>query len=139
LKGFVNYQVAKWVIPAVDLTHFKVVEEETDAIYLSEAELATICKLDLSDDTELGEIRDVLIVGCSTGLRYSDLSTLSPEHIDVGGGNINLKQRKVHKAVVVPMIDYVPEILPIGVPRRGTDAYLRPQKPRGVHALHQGR
>lgn len=50
-------------------------------------------------------------VRCYTGLRYSDLPTLSPEHIDHINGNINLKQRKVHKAVVIPMIDYVPDIL----------------------------
>jgi hypothetical protein len=36
LKGFVNYQVAKGVIPAIDMKNFKVVEEETDAVYLSE-------------------------------------------------------------------------------------------------------
>ena len=111
LKGFVNYQVAKGVIPAIDMKNFKVVEEETDAVYLSEKELAAIYTLDLSDDKQLEEIRDVFIVGCFTGLRYSDLSTLSPEHIDLENGNINLKQRKVHKAVVIPMIDYVPEIL----------------------------
>jgi integrase len=111
LKGFVNYQVAKGTIPAVDLTHFKVVEEETDAIYLSENELAKIYNLKLSDDKELEEIRDIFIVGCYTGLRYSDLSTLSPEHIDVTNETISLKQRKVHKAVIIPMIDYVPEIL----------------------------
>ncbi len=111
LKGFVNYQVAKGTIPAVDLTHFKVVEEETDAIYLSESELAKIYNLKLSDDEELEEIRDIFIVGCYTGLRYSDLSTLSPEHIDVANETISLKQRKVHKAVIIPMIDYVPEIL----------------------------
>jgi integrase len=111
LKGFVNYQIAKGVIPAIDMKNFKVVEEETDAVYLSEKELAVIYTLDLSDDKQLGKIRDVFIVGCFTGLRYSDLSTLSPEHIDLGNGNINLKQRKVHKAVVIPMIDYVPEIL----------------------------
>lgn len=111
LKGFVNYQIAKRTIPAIDLTHFKVVEEETDAIYLSEKELASIYNLDLSDDKELEEIRDIFIVGCYTGLRYSDLSILSPEHIDIENGFINLKQRKVHKAVVIPMIDYVPDIL----------------------------
>ncbi|SPU30906.1 integrase [Bacteroides thetaiotaomicron] len=86
-------------------------EEETDAIYLNEKELAAIYELDLSDDKQLEEIRDVFITGCFTGLRYSDLSTLSPEHIDLDNENINLKQRKVHKAVVIPMIDYVPEIL----------------------------
>ena len=93
------------------MKHFKVVEEETDAIYLSEKELSTIHELDLSDDKQLEEIRDVFITGCFTGLRYSDLSTLSPEHIDLDNEIINLKQRKVHKAVIIPMIDYVPEIL----------------------------
>lgn len=111
LKGFVNYQIVKGVIPPIDLRNFKVVEEETDAIYLSEKELAAIYELDLSGDKQLEEIRDVFITGCFTGLRYSDLSTLSPEHIDLDNENINLKQRKVHKAVVIPMIDYVPEIL----------------------------
>ncbi|KAA6316280.1 Tyrosine recombinase XerC [termite gut metagenome] len=111
LKGFVNYQMAKEIIPTIDMRSFKVVEEETDAVYLNETELAAIYALDLSDDKELEEIRDVFIVGCFTGLRYSDLSTLSPEHVDLVNGNINIKQRKVHKAVVIPMIDYVPDIL----------------------------
>lgn len=111
LKGFVNYQIAKGVIPNIDLKNFKVVEEETDAIYLNEKELAEIYKINLSNDKELEEIRDIFIVGCYTGLRYSDLSTLSSEHIDHINGNINIKQRKVHKAVVIPMIDYVPDIL----------------------------
>ena len=104
-------EIDKGVIPPIDLKHFKVVEEETDAIYLSEKELSTIHELDLSDDKQLEEIRDVFITGCFTGLRYSDLSTLSPEHIDLDNEIINLKQRKVHKAVIIPMIDYVPEIL----------------------------
>ena len=111
LKGFVNYQIAKGVISFVDLKQFKVVEEEADTIYLSEKELSTIYDLDLSDDKQLEWIRDIFITGCFTGLRYSDLSTLSPEHIDLENENIILKQRKVHKAVVIPMIDYVPAIL----------------------------
>ncbi len=111
LKGFVNYQVAKKVIPPVDLKVFKVVEEETDAIALNEKELGTIYNLDLREDKELEEIRDVFIVGCYTGLRYSDLSTLTSDHIDLNMEVISLKQRKVHKAVIIPMIDYVPDIL----------------------------
>lgn len=111
LKGFVNFQMAKGTIPTVDLKSFKVVEEETDAIYLSEDELAKIYSLDLSEDNELKQIRDIFIVGCFTGLRYSDLSALNSEHIDLINENINIKQRKVHRAVVIPMIDYVPDIL----------------------------
>ena len=111
LKGFVNYQMAKGTIPTIDLKNFKVVEEETDAIYLTETELSMIYGLGLSDDKELEEIRDIFLVGCFTGLRYSDLSSLNSEHIDLANEIINIKQRKVHKAVVIPMIDYVPEIL----------------------------
>lgn len=111
LKGFVNYQISKGVIPSIDLSCFKVVEEETDAIYLTDKELSEVYMLDLSHDKELEEIRDLFIVGCYTGLRYSDLSTLSSDNIDIVNGYINLKQRKVHKAVVIPLIDYVPNIL----------------------------
>lgn len=111
LKGFVNYQIAKQVIPEIDLKCFKVIEEETDAIYLTENELAKIYSLDLSEDEELSQIRDVFIVGCFTGLRYSDLSTLNSEHIDIGSEMIHIKQKKVHKAVTIPMIDYVPDLL----------------------------
>ena len=45
LKGFVNYQITKRVIPNIDLKSFKVVEEDTDAIYLNEKELEAIYRL----------------------------------------------------------------------------------------------
>jgi integrase len=109
-RAFINYQIARGVIPAIDLSHFKVFEEETDAIYLNELELEAIHGLDLSGDYELDRIRDVFIVGCFTGLRYSDLSTISPEHIDIEEGVIRIKQKKVNKSIVIPMIDYVPDI-----------------------------
>ena len=111
LKGFVNFQISKGVIPAIDMKCFKVVQEETDAIYLSEKELAVIYGLDLSYDKELEEIRDIFIVGCFTGLRYSDLSSLNPEHVDLLNECINIKQQKVHRSVIIPMIDYVPDLL----------------------------
>ncbi|MFI3164593.1 MAG: site-specific integrase [Rikenellaceae bacterium] len=111
LKGFVNHQIKKGIIPHIDLKNFKVIEEETDAVYLSDKELAVVYNLDLSSDKELEEIRDLFIVGCFTGLRYSDLSEIKSENIDIANGYINIKQRKVHRAVVIPMIDYVPEIL----------------------------
>ena len=68
LKGFVNYQIAKGVIPAIDMKNFKAVGEETFAIYLNEAELAKIYELSLSEEKELDEIRDVFMVGCFTGI-----------------------------------------------------------------------
>ena len=111
LKAFVNHQVDKGVIPTIDLKKFKVLEEETDAIYLTETELSIIQKLNLSDDIELERIRDIFLVGCYTGLRYGDLSNLHAENIDHINGFIHIKQRKVHRAVIIPFLDPVPQIL----------------------------
>lgn len=44
-------------------------------------------------------------------MRYSDLSSLNPEHIDTNLEIITLTQRKVDKPVTIPLIDYVPIIL----------------------------
>jgi integrase len=111
LKAFVNSQVANGIIPAVDLKSFKVVEEETDSIYLTELELSKIYNLDLSADKELEGIRDILILGCYTGLRYSDLSILNSDQINLTNQTISIRQTKVNKGVTIPMIDYVPDIL----------------------------
>ncbi|MCS2207881.1 hypothetical protein [Bacteroides thetaiotaomicron] len=112
MKGFVNYQIVKGIIPPIDLKNFKVVEEETDAIYLNEKELAAIYELDLSDDKQFGRDTGMYsLPGVSQDYDTVTFSTLSPGILIWIIENINLKQRKVHKAVVIPMIDYVPEIL----------------------------
>lgn len=111
LKAFVRDRVEKKVIPFIDLKPFKTIVEEVDHIYLSEKELKTISDLDLSEKQELEKIRDLFLVGCYTGLRYSDLSNLSSANIDMNQELIQLTQRKVHKPVTIPLIDYVPDIL----------------------------
>lgn len=87
LIGFVNYQMSRGIIPSIDLKCFKVIEEKTDAIYLTKKELDKIYKLKLSDDDELEQIRDMFIDGCYFRLRYIDLSSLNKEHIDLVNGN----------------------------------------------------
>lgn len=110
-KAFINYEMASKHITHVDLSAFRAPSEETHAIYLTERELGRIYALDLQKDQELEQIRDLFIVGCFTGLRYSDLSTLERKHIDFKYKNIVITQRKVHSSVTIPMIDYVPDIM----------------------------
>jgi len=74
-------------------------------------ELKSIYNLKIENNPDFEKIRDVFIVGCFTGLRYSDLSSLDLSHIDLNQEIITLTQRKVHKPVTIPLIDYVPEIL----------------------------
>ncbi|RYZ18216.1 MAG: site-specific integrase, partial [Chitinophagaceae bacterium] len=66
---------------------FVTVRENSDSIYLTEAELKALEALDLDTD-RLRKVRDLFLVGAYTGLRYSDYSILAPEHIK--GGFIEL-------------------------------------------------
>jgi hypothetical protein len=79
LKMFIKDRVKRKVIPSIDLTDYKVPEEETDAIYLTYDEIATIYYTDLSAYPYLAPYRDLFVLACLTGLRFSDFSTLSPE------------------------------------------------------------
>jgi integrase len=111
LKAFVRNRFENKIIPIIDLKPFKTIKEEVDHIFLSEKELEKIYHLNLENNPKYEKIRDIFIVGCYTGLRYSDLSCLDSSHIDKNLGFITLTQRKVHRAVTIPLIDFVPTIL----------------------------
>lgn len=88
-------------------TDAKVRENDSTHIYLSEKEIARIYYYD--DLTEKQErIKDLFIVGCMTGQRYSDYSRLSRDNIV--GDNIHVLQQKTRNKAVIPMTDYVKEI-----------------------------
>lgn len=88
-------------------TDAKVREHESTQIYLSEKEVARIYYAKgLTKKQE--EIKDIFIVGCMTGQRYSDYSRLSKDNII--GDNIHVLQRKTKNKAVVPITEYVREI-----------------------------
>jgi integrase len=93
----------------MDLTGFKIVEEEADAIYLTPEEIKKILFLDLSKRHHLQKYRDLLVFGCLTGLRFSDFSVISSE--DVRDGMLYKKQGKPKHWVVVPLRDEANQIL----------------------------
>lgn len=76
-------------------------QEETDSVYLTEEELRLIEKLDLSNDLKLDRTRDLFLIGCYTGLRFSDYSILSIEHIK--GDLIEIRQTKTRNKVAIPV------------------------------------
>lgn len=55
--------------------------EVSDSIYLNEKELLKTYNLDLSENERLEKVRDLFIVGCWTGLRFGDLTSLTKEII----------------------------------------------------------
>jgi integrase len=86
----------------------KTEKEESTQIYLTLCELKRIYKLKFRDkNTE--KIRDLFIVGCFTGLRYSDYSRIDVPNFD--GKTIHIKTCKTGEIVQVPANTYIREIL----------------------------
>ena len=87
---------------------WKIKTSETVFIYLNETELEVLADLQLKDYHS--RIRDLFLVGCWTGLRFSDFSRLTYENIDLETETIRIKTQKTSADVVIPIL---PEILTI--------------------------
>jgi len=92
---------------------FKVVEERNPTMYLKEKEIKAIGKLDLSKDLKLDRVRDLFLIGCYTGLRYSDYNQIKIDHIvkDKKGVFLRANTSKTGEQVVVPLRIEVQQIL----------------------------
>jgi len=80
---------------------FIAISEESESIYLNQDELQAIYNLNLSDNPKLDRVRDLFIVGCWTGVRFSDISQITPESIVEGF--ISIRQSKTGGKVVIPV------------------------------------
>lgn len=95
---------------------FKRPKQEVDKIYLNEEEIEKIYKCDLSDLPYLDKSRDRFIIGCVTGLRYSDFINLKEENfVEIGKKRfIKIRPKKgwaASKEIVVPLHRYIREII----------------------------
>lgn len=75
--------------------------EDVDNIALTEAELKDIQNINLAGSPHLDRVRDLFLIGCYTGLRFSDFSRLTEENIQ--GNFIEIKQQKTGKPVAIPV------------------------------------
>ena len=87
--------------------------ERSIQIYLNEEELERIIKLDLLEDQELNQARDLFIIGAYTGLRVSDFNGLTKEniHIHKGVRVFRLHQQKTDAYLPIPIHPIVENIL----------------------------
>lgn len=89
--------------------NFKVLTEEVNNIYLSQDELQRIISLDLSFNPTIQSVRDTFIIGCYTGLRFSDISKINNEHIY--NDTIKIKTQKTDQWVTIPLLEPVKNII----------------------------
>lgn len=137
VKGFMSAAVDEGFTTNMAYRKFANLREDAENIYLTEAELQRIFELDLSKQAiGMTVVRDLFIFAAWTGLRFSDFSTLQPEHIktdEVGNQYLELRQRKtggrvqipiVHEAITQLLVKYKNK-LPAGISNQKTNDYLK--------------
>lgn len=110
LKAFLNDRMRRNRIKPIDLTAFKVIQEEVDHIYLTADEIQAIAAVGCKEDEELERVKDFFVIGCLTGLRFSDISRIRPEYLD-NEGFLNIRQKKTSGRIVIPLRKQVKEVL----------------------------
>ena len=86
---------------------FTAISEESENIYLNEDQLQKIADCTLPD--YLDKVRDLFLIGCWTGLRFSDWNKVTTKNIS--DGFLELKQQKTGGAVIIPLHPEVKKII----------------------------
>ena len=136
LMRVVNVAVANRYLTFDPFLNYKVQREIPERVFLTEEELRRLINKDFSIK-RLERVRDLFVFCCFTGLSYSDVKTLTPEHFETDeDGRVWIKKKRVKTGVLfrVPLLS-IPKLilekyksgdklLPI-VDRSSTDAYLK--------------
>jgi integrase len=111
LKTFLNAATERGVNTkmAYKSSRFKAITEQVQRIYLNEEEITQLYSLDFSKTPRLECVRDLFVVGCWTGLRFSDLSRIERKNIQ--SDTIRIKTQKTKEDVVIPLHRQVLEIM----------------------------
>lgn len=88
--------------------------DEPPAIYLTEDDLSRLYSSDFSGNPRLNRVRDLFLIGCYTGLRFSDFTELKPGNFKRtadGKEYIEMMTQKTGAKVTIPVKSEVREIL----------------------------
>jgi len=88
---------------------FKTFSVSGFSIYLTEDEIKAIYDKDLGKSPALERVRDLFVVGCWTGLRFSDFTAIKPENIEKN--YLQIKTFKTGEKVTIPIHPLVREIM----------------------------
>ena len=90
---------------------FKTIKEESDTIYLTVDELKTMEEIDLSSSPRVEKVRDLFLIGCYTGLRFSDFTQIKPENIISDKSMLQIRTQKTGERVSIPLHPTVKKLL----------------------------
>lgn len=99
LSKVLNHCEKKGYLCELSFNDYKFKVDEATSIYLTMAEIERIHNLKIKDNTSA--IRDLFVIGCCTGLRFSDYSKLTKANIQSGA--ITIKTQKTGAKVILPV------------------------------------
>jgi len=107
LKAFMKWATKRGYTDSTALERVSWARREPDVIALSAAELADLEALPLTVGTRLEKARAWFLLACYTGLRYSDLVSIRPQHLrpatDKLPAHLRLTAQKTRAVVNVPL------------------------------------
>ena len=106
LKTFLNYARKEGFQVSDRYRDFKIKKETLEVIALTQDEFNSLLNLDFSGNKKFDHVRDVFCFACASGLRYSDLFQLRPEHIYKDEIRITVKKTKEPLSVPLNAISY---------------------------------
>lgn len=130
IKKFMNESLSEGLHSNLTYKHKEFVKQtaKADNVSLSFEQLEALQDYDFSDNLSYDNARDLFLVGCWTGLRYSDYSRLTKANLN--NGFIDILTKKTNKQVVIPILKPLKEILSkykksdTGFPRAISDVKL---------------
>lgn len=111
LLQIIKYAVKHKKIPAAKMVEleFDTRREETDSIYLTEEEILQLLDIHEFDEPEHEQVRDVFVLGCFTGMRFSDYSNIDTSAIR--NNRLEFVQKKTGAKATIPIHPVVNAIL----------------------------
>lgn len=111
LLQIIKYAIKQKKFPATKMVEleFDTRREETDSIYLTEEEILQLLEVDEFDEPEYEIVRDIFVLGCFTGMRFSDYSTIDTTAIR--NNRLEFVQKKTGGKVTIPIHPVVNTIL----------------------------
>jgi len=110
-KVFLNEATERGINTNLDFKKkkFRYISEKTEKIYLTKDEIKLIYDQDLSKKLSYDRVRDLFIIGCYTGLRFSDYGQIKQENI-FDGNKLKIRTIKTDEVVVIPLHPIVKDI-----------------------------
>jgi len=106
-KTFLNWCVKRRFTDNTDWRYFTSIRQpDTLKVIITESELEAIRELDLSKKAHLSNVRELFILSCLCGLRYSDYSRINKGHLKTdseGNPILQIRQQKTEEIVDIPL------------------------------------